>query len=116
MKLKDIVILRLEQLGEKSGIARARRVGLGRDFIRDIVAGRKDSVQSDKLDLLAAALELDAKALADGKLVPAGEVETFSQEELDLIADFRLLPEGMRQAVIVLTRSGKTTEPTPDKS
>ena len=75
MDMKDVVKLRLEQLGDKSGIARARRVGLGRDFIRDIVSGKKKSVGSDKLPLLAKALGLDAQSLADGKLILESEIE-----------------------------------------
>jgi SOS-response transcriptional repressor LexA len=61
--LREIVIQRLDELGV-SAIQAAEQSGLKREFIYDIVEGKKQSVRSDKLPELARALKLDAAALA----------------------------------------------------
>jgi hypothetical protein len=53
---------RVKALGE-SPITLAQRVGLRREFIRDIVEGRKFSVGADALTLVAQALECDVTYL-----------------------------------------------------
>lgn len=67
--LKTIVTERLAELGKKP-IPAAVEVGLERGYIRDIIAGRKKSVSSDKLPLLAQALQLDPAKLAELQAVP----------------------------------------------
>lgn len=54
--LKARVAERLEVLGRKP-VTAAVGAGLGRDFIRDILAGKKRSVRGDKLEQLAQALD-----------------------------------------------------------
>lgn len=67
--LKEIVEKRLDQLSV-GAVEAATQAGIERTFIRDIVDGRKKSVRSDKIDVLAKALRLDPVALAQNKLVP----------------------------------------------
>lgn len=67
--LRTIVTDRIKELDLKP-IAAAESVGLERGFIRDIIAGRKKSVASDKMVLVAHALQLDPGALAQGVSVP----------------------------------------------
>lgn len=54
--LRDRVQARLEALGARP-IPTATKAGLGRDFISDILNGKKSSVRGSKLEQLAAALE-----------------------------------------------------------
>ncbi|MDB5456214.1 MAG: hypothetical protein JWP92_1799 [Caulobacter sp.] len=63
-QLKDRVRDRLDVLGINAFEA-ARRMGdkTGRDFVSDILKGRKNSVRGDKLTLLAKALETDTAFL-----------------------------------------------------
>lgn len=63
--LQDRVRRRIAELGVKP-TAVAAQAGLGRDFILDILSGRKRSVRGDKLYLLAHALRCDAKWLLGG--------------------------------------------------
>lgn len=72
--LKTIVSERLAELGLKP-IPAATAVGLERGYIRDIVAGRKKSVSSDKIPLLAKALQLDASRLSELSAVPAAAAQ-----------------------------------------
>jgi phage repressor protein C with HTH and peptisase S24 domain len=67
--LQEIVTERLDELGLKA-IPAAKEAGLERTFIRDIVIGKKQSVKSDKIGLLAKLLQLDAEALARNEAVP----------------------------------------------
>lgn len=69
MDLKEIVETRLDQLG-LSPIEAATRHGVERTFLRDILTGRKKSVRSDKMPLVAKLLDLDVAALSKGQLVP----------------------------------------------
>lgn len=62
---------RLQELGKKP-IPAAVEAGLGRDFISDIVAGRKLSVQGAKLPQLARALECETAYLTDPDYRPEG--------------------------------------------
>ncbi len=70
-ELKELVAERMEQLGNPSPFTLAREYGLERGFINDILIGKKKRV----LDLtkLAAALQLDAGAMSQGRLVPAAD-------------------------------------------
>lgn len=61
--LQRIVANRLEEL-ELNPFEAARRVGLERSFINDILIGKKGSVRSNKIDQLARALELHPQDLA----------------------------------------------------
>lgn len=71
-KLQELVTNRLEELG-LGPVEAAVQGGLERTYIRDIVKGRKQTVKSDKIELLAKALRLSADALALGKSVPVEE-------------------------------------------
>jgi len=81
-KLREIVVKRLEELG-LGPVEAAVQAGIERSFIRDIVEGRKASVRSDKMPMLARALQLDATALARNDAVPlvtdANEDKQFSR-------------------------------------
>ncbi len=66
--LKEIVAKRIKELGLEP-IPAAKSVGLERGFIRDIIVGRKKSVSSNKITLLAKALQLDPTALSQGESV-----------------------------------------------
>lgn len=50
----------------------ARRAGLGRDFVNDIIGDRKRSVRGDNLAALATALECDVAYLAGEQAAPIG--------------------------------------------
>lgn len=69
MELKELVSLRMQQLGNPSPFSLARDHGLERGFINDILIDKKRRV----LDYtkLAAALSLEPGAMAQGRLVPA---------------------------------------------
>ena len=69
MTLKEIVEIRLQQLG-LGPVEAAVAGGLERTYIRDILDDRKKSVRSDKAAALAAALSIDLTAMQQGKLVP----------------------------------------------
>ena len=60
--LRERVASRLEELGLKP-IPTSIAAGLGRDFLSDIVKGRKRSVRGDKLNQLAMALRLTPREL-----------------------------------------------------
>jgi phage repressor protein C with HTH and peptisase S24 domain len=68
MKLSDIAVLRLNELG-LGAVEAAVKAGLERTFIRDLAQGRKKSVQAGKINALAAALKLDAAALSNGEII-----------------------------------------------
>jgi len=80
--LQQIVVKRLAEL-DVSPIVAATRRGLPRDFIRDIVRGKKATITAEKLWMLAAALELDAQALSRNEAIPAPREEesTANQDE-----------------------------------
>lgn len=67
--LQKIVAKRLEELGLGS-VEAATRAGLERTYIRDIVQGKKLSVRTDKIELLARALELNPADLSSGIASP----------------------------------------------
>lgn len=69
LDLKDLVAERMEQLGNPSPFTLAREHGLERGFINDILIGKKKRVLD--FSKLAAALQLDPGAMAQGKIVPA---------------------------------------------
>lgn len=56
LTLKDRVQLRLAAIGAKP-IPAAVKAGLGRDFINDIINGKKTSIRGNKLEAVAAVLE-----------------------------------------------------------
>lgn len=66
--LKDIVVRRLLELGI-APIKAAESQGMERGFIYDLLLGKKQSVRSDKLAILAKAIYADPSALAEGRLV-----------------------------------------------
>lgn len=66
--LKAIVELRLTELGVNPFEA-ARRGGLERSFVNDLLIGRKKSVRGDNIGKLAAALEIDTASLLEALLV-----------------------------------------------
>lgn len=68
-KLQQIVAERVEQLGIKP-IQAAKDHDLNPSFIRDIIRGKKATVKAENLGQLAAALRLDAKALANNEAIP----------------------------------------------
>lgn len=68
-KLQEIVSQRLKEIG-LGPVEAANKGGLERTYIRDIVTGKKATVKSDKIGLLAAALDLDPEALARNEAVP----------------------------------------------
>lgn len=67
--LKNIISQRLKQL-KISPITAAKSVGLERTYIRDLVVSNKESIRSDKIGLVAEALDLDPDALSRNELVP----------------------------------------------
>lgn len=66
--LQEIVSTRLEEL-KLGPVEAAVQGGLERTYIRDIVVGKKQSVKTDKLALLARALQLDPDALARNEAI-----------------------------------------------
>lgn len=107
MTLKEIIQLRLQQLGNQSPIELARKHGLKREFIDDILRGKKATVRTPGLLKIAAALQLDADALLRGELVPLGDKPgpQFTSEERQLIADYRSLPPDVQAAIRMLARA-----------
>lgn len=73
MVFRDRVRARVEALGA-SPITLARSVGLERGFINDILIGRKTSVRTDKIPLVARALNCDPRYLT-------GEIDQPTPEE-----------------------------------
>lgn len=67
-KLQTIVAERVSELGLKP-VTAAQDVGLDRNFIRDLVRGKKATVKSENVDQLAKALRLDAAALARHEMI-----------------------------------------------
>ncbi|MFC5760553.1 S24 family peptidase [Rhizobium sp. GCM10022189] len=80
--LQEIVVKRLAEL-DLSPIVAATRKGLPRDFIRDIVRGKKATITAEKLWMLAEALDLDAEALARNEAIPARRNEEENADDRD---------------------------------
>jgi transcriptional regulator with XRE-family HTH domain len=72
MDLQSRVRRRVEELGQ-SPITLAKAVGLERGFINDIVIGRKHSVRTDKLELVARALGVSIGYLQGTEVAPRGK-------------------------------------------
>lgn len=68
-KLREIAIKRLSELG-LGDVEAATSVGIERTFVRDLVIGKKKTVQVDGIPKLARALRLDPNALAREEAVP----------------------------------------------
>lgn len=73
--LQRLIADRLEALNLKP-VEAARRGGLGRDYLRDALEGRKVSIRSDMMAKLAKALKVDASLIQqaidiDRGMVPA---------------------------------------------
>jgi hypothetical protein len=79
--LKDRVQQRLAALGAKP-IPTATKAGLGRDFIADIVTGKKLSVRGSKLETLANALQTSTSFLLGQTEDPTG---TSRREEVPIL-------------------------------
>ncbi|WP_292463554.1 S24 family peptidase [Mesorhizobium sp.] len=71
-QLQKIVARRLVELG-LGPVEAATKYGLERTYIRDIVEGKKKSVRTDKIELLARALQLDPGDLSISKSTAATE-------------------------------------------
>ena len=67
--LRARVASRLKATGKRP-VTAAMAAGLGRDFITDILSGKKRSVRGDKLQQLAEALEVDADFLTGAMAAP----------------------------------------------
>lgn len=70
--LKDRIRARLDATG-KAPIPLARELGRGRDFISDILNGRKDTLPSDALTALAIALDCDERYFTDPSFTHPGK-------------------------------------------
>lgn len=68
--LQKLIADRIAEL-ESNPFEAARRGGLERSYINDILIGRKKSVRTDKIEQLARALELDPRDLALAMATPA---------------------------------------------
>lgn len=73
MDLKQRVARRVEEL-KQSPFSLATSVGLHRQFINDIIVGRKQTVRRDKLALVAKALQCDESYLTAGTQMPPQSV------------------------------------------
>lgn len=67
-KLQTIVSDRVAELDLKP-VTAALEVGLDRNFIRDLIRGKKATIRAESVDQLARALRLDAAALARQEMV-----------------------------------------------
>ncbi len=103
--LSEIVAERLDQL-DLSPITAARSVGLGRTYIRDIVAGNKKDIRREKLPQVAEALRLDPEALGRGELVPIDEATGYLAEDGPGL-DMELLAEAQKLAKETVARHGR---------
>lgn len=63
--LKTVVQRRLDQIG-KNAFEAARDAGLGRDFVNDILNGKKSSVRGDNLEKLARGLDATPSEVMSG--------------------------------------------------
>lgn len=114
---QSAVAERLSQL-DINAFEAARRGGLERNFVKDIVDGRKRSVRGDNLAKLAKALGCDGSALAAGRIVPLapyariiGRVGADSSGQIayadaDASYDTAPLPPGASGNVYVLEVTG----------
>lgn len=69
MDLKNRVQQRIDELGQ-SPITLARKVGLERGYINDILIGRKSTIRGDKINLVAKALRCDPSFLTEDSPTP----------------------------------------------
>lgn len=79
-KLQQIVSDRLNELDLKP-IEAALSVELDRNFIRDIVRGKKATIKAENVDQLAQALKLDPAGLARNEAIPVGADDVASPTE-----------------------------------
>jgi transcriptional regulator with XRE-family HTH domain len=115
-QLKEIVARRLSETGMNPFEA-ARRGGLERSFVNDILIGKKLSIRADKANQLAAALDLPVGAIvASGAVsaassvaipvmgrVGAGAKVEFSDDEAELaISEAIAFPGGLRIGALVV--------------
>jgi hypothetical protein len=75
MALKDLAEQRLEELGRTPTEA-ARIGGFERNFILDILRGKKQSVQGRNLARLARSIDVDPSAVAEAMAAPVGSTGT----------------------------------------
>lgn len=68
LSLREIVVMRLAEL-KLGAVEAASKAGISRDYIRDLVEEKKESVNSSGIKKLAKALDLDADALARNEIV-----------------------------------------------
>lgn len=71
---------RLDATGKKP-IPLARELGKGRDYLTDILNGKKDSLSSDTLTALAIALECDERYFTDDAFSTPGRARRAATEE-----------------------------------
>lgn len=75
---------RLNELGKKP-IPAALSVGLGRDFLRDLIDGRKESINSRKLPQVAEALEWSVEQLQSLASAAPASAEPRSRKRISMV-------------------------------